>query len=303
MNFQTPILFIIFNRPDTTQRVFDEIKKVKPSRLYVSADGPRAGRKDDEEKCKQTRAILEQVDWECEIVKNFSEVNKGCRNAVSSAITWYFSKVEEGIILEDDCLPHPHFFVYAEACLERYRNDMRVMHINGSNYQMGWKKNPEESYYFSRNNSIWGWASWRRAWAFYDVDMKLWPEVKKNQYHHVFALSKADAVNREQIFDLAYNKGIDTWDYQWSFAILANSGLSIVPNENLISNIGFGGEATHTTKMNKRANLPTHALTLPLTHPKFMIQDIESDTRLYKLYGKRGYTWQVKNFDKIWLKK
>jgi hypothetical protein len=301
-NSLAPILFIIFNRPDTTQRVFERIRAARPKQLYISADGPRANRPADAEKCKATRAIVEQIDWDCEVHYRFLEENLGCRRAVSSAITWFFEQVEMGMILEDDCLPDPSFFGFATECLEKYKDDDRVFHINGSNYQLGWVRDTDYSYHFSRLNSIWGWASWRRAWKHYDVNIPNWPEVKRKGYHFDFALNRVQALTLENAFDSVYEGRMDTWDFQWTFTILSNNGLSIIPNKNLISNIGFDGEATHTVTKNKRSNLPTQPLALPLQHPPFVIEDMESSKRLFNMFGRRGYVWRLKNWNRLFFK-
>src|SRR5512139_3287315 len=170
---KTPVAFIIFNRPDTAERVFAEIAKARPPKLLVVADGPRANRSGEAEKCAATRAIIDRVDWDCEVLTNFSDTNLGCKNRVSSGIDWVFEQVPEAIILEDDCLPHPTFFRFCEELLERYRDDERIGMISGDNFQLG-QKRTDASYYFSRYNHIWGWASWRRAWRHYDREASAW---------------------------------------------------------------------------------------------------------------------------------
>jgi len=168
--FNTPILFLVFNRPNTTQRVFNVIRQVKPKQLFVAADGPRRDKGADEEKCEATREIVKQIDWDCEVKTLFREENLGCGKAVSSAITWFFENVEEGIILEDDCLPNLDFFGYCEELLDRYRDNREVMFIGGDNFQKG-KKWGDASYYFSAYNHVWGWATWKRTWDIYDFKL------------------------------------------------------------------------------------------------------------------------------------
>ena len=281
MQSKTPILFLIFNRPDFTQLVFDEIKKTKPSRLYVAADGPRKSKMGEVELCAETRKIIEQVDWKCELFTLFRDENLGCKKAVSFAITWFFSHEQEGIILEDDCLPNPTFFNYCEELLEKYRDDDRVMMICGDNFQEDVVCG-DESYYFSKNAHIWGWASWRRAWNKYDVDMGTYTEFKKqNQIRNIFQ----NVVMQRYwilIFDSVFAGKIDTWDYQWMYAILVNGGLNIMPNVNLISNIGFRSDATHTTGDSKKfANMKTGNLDT-INHPIFVMQNKEADDFFYR---------------------
>lgn len=264
---KTPVAFIIFNRPDTTERVFAEIAKAKPPKLLVVADGPRENRPGEAEKCATTRAIIERVDWPCEVLTNFSDVNLGCKKRVSSGIDWVFDNVEEAIILEDDCLPDPNFFRFCEEMLERYRHDQRIGMISGDNFQLG-GRHGEDSYYFSKYVHIWGWATWRDRWhGVYDVSMAHWPMVRDNGRLPDLVFDKDEAGYWAGIFERVYQGGIDTWDYQWVFANWVEGRLSILPSVNLISNIGFGVDATHTTGTSPLANLPTEPMQFPLVHP------------------------------------
>lgn len=169
-SFTTPILFLIFNRPETTERVFQQIRKIQPRQLFVSADGPRPTKIGEQETCEQVQKIIQKIDWKCDLKTNYSEKNLGCRVAVSSGINWFFNHVYEGIILEDDCVPDISFFHFCETMLEYYRNDERIMHIGGFNYQDGIIRG-SGSYYFSQLSHIWGWATWKRAWDKYDVNV------------------------------------------------------------------------------------------------------------------------------------
>lgn len=285
MGINTPVAFLIFNRPDTTERVFREIAKAKPRKLLVVADGARPDRAGEAEKCASARDIIERVDWDCEVLKNYSDVNLGCKKRVSSGIDWVFDIVEEAIILEDDCLPSPSFFPFCEELLERYRHDSRVMQVSGSNYI---DEGTDESYFFSKYGPIWGWASWKRAWKLYDADMKLWPKIKKTRLHYDFCFNENEIAAREEIFDSVFNGNIDTWDFQWVFAKLINNGLSITPQKNLITNIGFGAEATHTkSKDDVRGLLKRNELDFPLSHPDVMIKNYKLDYRYFETFIKR----------------
>ncbi|MDR7372333.1 FkbM family methyltransferase [Flavobacterium aquidurense] len=274
--FKTPILFLIFNRPDTTQQVFDEIKKQKPRYLFVAADGARSHVVDDKDKCQTTREIvLNNIDWDCEVKTLFRDENLGCGVAVSEAISWFFENVEQGIILEDDSLPHSSFFRYSETLLERYRNDEGVMMISGNNFQKGIVRG-DGSYYFSEYAHIWGWATWKKSWLKYDFKMKNWPNFQENRL-----LSKCNG-DRDQytywcnVFQKTYEGEIDTWDYQWMFAIWYSGGITILPNVNLISNIGFGNDATHTRGYSPFSNLKTQDIGAIL-HPKSIKVDKKAD--------------------------
>lgn len=272
----TPVAFIIFNRPDTTARVFAEIAKARPAKLLVVADGARKNRVGEAEKCAATRAIINQVDWPCEVLTNYSDVNLGCKNRVSSGLDWVFEQVPEAIILEDDCLPDPSFFRFCEEVLEKYRDDERIAMISGDNFQFG-NKRGDASYYFSRYNHIWGWASWRRAWKHYDVNMKLWPSFRDDRYLDCLFADKSVKAHWSDTFDAVYAGKIDTWDYQWAFASWANNMLSIMPNVNLISNIGFGIDATHTQDSSIYADMPVQPLSFPLYHPNLILPHIQAD--------------------------
>lgn len=277
----TPVLFLIFNRPDTTQRVFNAIKKAKPKQLFIAADGPRENVKGEKERCEQARKIIEQLDWDCEVKTLSRDKNLGCKIAVSSAIDWFFGNVEEGIILEDDCLPSQSFFWFCQEMLKYYKNDNSIMHITGSNSQFG-KKIGDASYFFSKYGDIWGWATWRRVWKYYDVEMKKFPKFKKdNQMINIFRYKKMQNYY-SYIFEKVYNGKINTWDYQWSFARLIDYGISIQPNVNLIQNIGFGIDATHTHKeipliVNNFAN----NIDFPLIHPFFKIPNNIADKKYF----------------------
>ncbi len=273
---KTPIAFIIFNRPDTTKRVFAEIAKALPSKLLVIADGPRADHPNDAEKCAATRTIIDSVDWDCDVLKNYSDVNLGCKRRVSSGLDWVFNTVEEAIILEDDCLPHPTFFRFCEELLEKYRNDERIAQISGDNFQFG-RKRTAYSYYFSRYNHIWGWASWRRAWKNYDVNMELWPEIRESGMLRDWLGDKKSAKYWEKIFENTYNGKIDTWDYQWTFACWMQSALTILPKVNLVSNIGFSPDSTHPMNLISLDGMKTVSMTFPISHPPYILRDSTAD--------------------------
>ena len=276
-NFKTPILFLIFNRPDTAERVFAEIKKNRPERLFIASDGPRENKEGEKEIVEKTRKmILDMIDWDCEVKTLFREKNLGWKVAVSSAIDWFFEQVEEGIILEDDCLPDQSFFGYCEELLEKYRDDERIMMISGDNFQ---KEDADmiESYYFSKNIHIWGWATWRRSWQKYDVNMKTYPEFKKQRKMQDIYKSLSLQEYFVSIFDAVFAGKIDTWDYQWEYAIWENNGLNVMPNINLISNIGFGINATHTKEVgDKFANMKTGSFKI-IIHPLTIEQNKKVD--------------------------
>lgn len=284
MSLKTPILFLIFNRPEITQRVFNEIKKQKPKYLFIAADGPRSHILEDIEKCKATRdVVIRGIDWDCEVRTLFRDENLGCGVAVSEAITWFFENVEEGIILEDDCLPHSSFFGYCETLLEKYKEDEQVYAIGGSNLQNG-KQMGDASYFFSNYAYVWGWSSWRRAWNSYDFNLK-----QLDTYKQQNLIKKIDTRNIFKnywisIFEKVTNKEIDTWDYQWTFTIWNRGGVTIVPNVNLISNIGFGEEATHTTGSSPLAKMAIKDIGL-IVHPT----DVQADKKADRYVSDTAY--------------
>ncbi|KKQ86154.1 MAG: Nucleotide-diphospho-sugar transferase domain-containing protein [Candidatus Woesebacteria bacterium GW2011_GWB1_38_8] len=248
---KTPLLFLIFNRPSTTAKVFAEIRKIKPKRLFIAADGPRDDVFSDKERCIEARKITENIDWKCNVTRLYRESNLGCKKAVSSAIDWFFENVEEGIILEDDIFPNQSFFKFCERMLALYRKEKRIMHIGGVNFQ-NWDKNVRDGYYFSKYVHIWGWASWKRAWKGYDVNMQDWPEIDSKGILDKYYDNLIEKIYWNTIFEAAYSGKIDTWDYQFVYHIWKNGGISIVPNKNLVSNIGFGKGASHTSSKNSK---------------------------------------------------
>jgi hypothetical protein len=241
----TPVAFIIFNRPDTTEKVFAEIRRARPPRLYIIADGPRSS--EEKELTDATRAVVSRIDWDCSVHEIFSNENLGCRQRVITGLNEVFKQEEEAIILEDDCLPDPSFFTFCEALLQRYKYDHSVMHIGGNNFQFG-QKVGDGDYYFSQYSHIWGWATWKRAWQYYqphiynqnDLIQHILPEVvnkdpKQVDYWH-------------KIARMIERPGYTAWSYHWLFTIWARRAKSIIPNYNLVYNIGFDGIATHTKR-------------------------------------------------------
>lgn len=280
---KTPVAFFVFKRPDTTQKVFEQIRRAKPPKLLVVADGHRPDKVGEAEQCAATRAIIDLVDWDCEVLTNYSEVNLGCKRCVAEGLDWVFSQVEEAIILEDDCLPHPSFFQFCEELLIKYRDDERVVNISGTNLLSKWKAHTQ-SYSFSNYFHCWGWATWRRVWQYYDVEMKLWSQPRYQEKVRNILACDRQYFNRKRHLDHAHAGEIDSWDYQFFFLCLARSGLSIRPAVNLISNIGFTVDSTHTVKPDNRSNLPTTEMSFPLRHPLDIVADRDRDYREYRKF-------------------
>lgn len=275
--FNTAVLFLVFNRPDTTARVFEAIRRARPPRLYVGADGPRSNRPAEAERVAKVRAIVMAVDWPCEVKTLFRDENLGCKRAPSEAITWFFEHEEQGIILEDDCLPHPDYFGFCQALLDKYALDERIWAITGNNFQAGQKRGAA-GYYFSKYYHCAGWAGWRRAWKHSDMSIAFWPKWRQSERWRALM---PDAVERRywsRIFDEVHSGKLDTvWDFSWTASIWYHGGLTAIPNVNLMSNIGYGADATHTIKAkDPMAALPTAPLGT-LTHPSSIEPDLVAD--------------------------
>ena len=283
----TPLLLIAWRRPHTLHQVIDAIRPVAPTRLFVACDGPNAERPGEAEKVAATRAVIEhEIDWPCQIERLYSDVNQGCRLGVSRAITWFFEQVEEGIILEDDCVPHPDFFPYCTTLLERYRHDTRVWSICGSNFQLG-NKRGEASYYFSIHGDSWGWASWRRAWQHYPEGESQWFTFRDSGcLNDVFSIPQEREYWRE-ILDCLFIDGFpDSWDFQWWLASWMNNGLHVWPNACMVSNKGFDNEGTHTFGDNAFASTVLESLG-DLLHPAFVVPCRTADEFAF-LYRRDG---------------
>jgi hypothetical protein len=273
----TPVAFVIFNRPAATRRVFDAIRQARPQQLFVIADAPRADRPDDVAKCAATRAIIEEVDWDCEVFKNYADRNLGCGLRPASGLDWIFKHVETAIVLEDDCLPDPSFFPYCTELLERYRDDPRIFHISGNNFQFG-RQRSEHSYFFSHYTHHWGWATWRRAWEYFDYDLTKWPRLRSTDWLENILDTPAAIDYWQMIFDAVYQGDKEhIWDYQWTFACWLAGGLCIHPQVDLVSNIGFSPEGTHTLRYNQFASLPVTPMRFPLNHPPEIVRDRDAD--------------------------
>jgi hypothetical protein len=274
MPCETPIALFIFRRPDLTFQVFEAIRQAQPKKLFVIAD--ESCNESESILCQQARAVTESVDWDCEVLRNYADKNLGCRKRISSGLDWVFEHVEEAIILEDDCLPHPSFFRYCQELLEHYREDERIWCISGDNFQDGqWRG--DGSYYFSNYNHCWGWASWRRAWQHYDHDLSNWQTVRDGHYLSSILDSELEIKYWCDIFEKLDKLGQpNSWAYPWTFSCWQNSGLTILPNVNLVSNIGFRSDGTHITGDSKFANLPVKNIG-KICHPSFLVRDRNAD--------------------------
>jgi hypothetical protein len=285
---QTPVLLILFNRPEVTARVFSEIAAQRPATLFVAGDGPRDAA--DVERCQEARRVVERVDWPCDVRTNFAERNLGSGLGPTTALDWVFSQVDEAIILEDDCVPAPSFFTYAETLLHHYRDDHRVMEIGGNNYQFGQNQTPY-SYYFSRYAHTHGWATWRRAWKQFDLHIARWPEYRAAGLLDTVCDDPAERRYWTYIFDrIAAGHLTSSWDYQWMLACWAHGGLVAVPHVNLVSNHGYGPDATHTRNPSILAAMPTGELG-EIRHPPDVTRHASADAAMFRTCFGAGMTW------------
>jgi hypothetical protein len=299
VRFSTPILLLVFNRPDYFVRMISVLRKLKPTQLYISGDGARKGNSEDEICCHQIQEAVKLIDWPCQVQTFFRTKNLGCKKAVHSGISWFFTLVEEGIILEDDCLPDPTFFPFCAQLLKKYRNTSQVWHISGSNFIS--LHDVQASYSFSMHPLSWGWATWRRAWKKYDVAIKDWP-TQQEQILRQF-ISRRSRNYWKTILDLMYKQKIDTWDYQWIYLIWKHKGLSIIPSRNLVTNIGFDHRATHTKLFfSPLANYKVKSMEFPLKHPIHMYPNTELDQKIQALFEESRIGKVVRGFTQMFLR-
>ena len=277
--FETPVLLLLFNRPDKTKKVIDLLRKIKPKQVFVSADGPRPGNKNDKILCSNVRElIVSYIDWDCKIFTLYNENNLGCGLAVSRGIDWFFKQVDYGIILEDDCILSESFFSFSQELLVRYKDRPDIMMIRAINFIHDEVKTLD-SYYFSNIPYIWGWATWARAWKLYDYNMTDWSKLKRSMFQNKFS-SRILPKYFTKRYDRVYKGGIDTWDTQWVYTIHKNNGITIVPSVNMVRNIGFDEMATHTL-----GDTPSYVKKLRLyelksiQHPDFVNVNFKMDER------------------------
>ncbi len=267
-------LLIAFNRPKETKEVFDAIRNAKPRKLYIATDGARITHPNDTILLEETRKIFDNIDWECEVKTLHSEVNQGCKVAVSSAIDWFFKHEEVGIILEDDCKPSLSFFHFCDEMLNRYRDDNRVMQISGSHLVSNHNSHYPYSYYFTRLNDIWGWATWRRAWKHFSLDMPNYLEFKKGSNLQNYGLKPEITKWLQSYLDDTYFNDSRIWSIQWTYAMIVNNGLSINPSSNLVENIGFTKDGTGANSSFNSFNLYNNFKIQSMgniSHPPFIL--------------------------------
>lgn len=289
----TPVVFIIFNRPDTTERVFERINAVEPSELFIIADGPREDYPGDVNDCAAAREIVTRIEWECDVHRLYREQNTGLPEAVYEGLDWVFEQVPEAIVLEDDTVPNRDFFRFCETMLERYHDDERVMSITGTNRLETWKDDRQD-YHFVTYQGVWGWATWRRAWELYDPEMRSWPDPEVQKRIRDFICDDERFEYHRPRFQSCYEGRAPAWSKRWEFAHYLNSGLSVVPSRNLVSNVGFDERGLHTTDPDDPlADLPQQTLEFPLEKRTVVAPDREYERRCFEQFRRPSRTQRL----------
>lgn len=285
---EVPVALICFNRPAQTARAMEALRKARPKKLYVIADAARTHVATDEARCAEVRAIATRIDWPCELVTDFAQTNMGCRDRIISGLSKAFEESERLIIIEDDCVPHPDFFRFAQEMLERYAENGRVFSVSGDNFQAR-TPSTHTSYYFSRIFHCWGWASWRDRWQSIDFSMSQWPRLRDNGWLISTLGTPVAAEHYRHAFDETFHKKNNSWAYRASFASLAGNFVNILPSVNMVTNIGAGEDATHTKDNTGFEGRTAHGLDFPLTHPASMAIDEAADRHTF---NSMGGTWR-----------
>lgn len=290
-SLSVPISFHIFNRPDSTRKVFEAIRSARPEKLFVTADGPRADIASDAQKCSETRAIIDSIDWDCDLVTRFSDENRGSFKSTSEGITHVFQEVDRAIFLEDDCIPHPTFFRYCHELLDYYENDERVALIAGTNFLFGKHATPY-SYHFSRYTHMWGWAAWKRTWDKVDLEMQNWPAFRDVGGLNARFRNKHEILYWQGIMQGMYEgKTGPHWDYLLILSMFINNSLAVKPAVNLINNSGFGEESTHFRSKTLMHEVATTAMEFPLSHPPGINRHVAADDYVEARVFSRGWRY------------
>ena len=279
---KAPIIFCIFNRPRHVKKSLDAIRKHRPDKIYVVGDGPREFVDTDGDMVNQAREIIKTIDWPCEINTNYSDVNLGCRIRFETGMDWVFSHEDRAIIIEDDVVPNEDFFKFCDILLEKYKDQSNITSITGNNFQDG-NIRGTSSYYFSKYSHIWGWATWSRAWKYYDPKLSFWPQWKLSKDWKNQALNSNERKYWEDIFNRINNNALESWDYSWNGSIWYRKGLTVTPNVNLATNVGMGPDGTHCIYKEDQEGIPTQSLG-GLSHPDQIIQNKAADKYAFKFH-------------------
>lgn len=284
-----PLLILVYNRPSETEILINNLKKIKPKKIFISADGPKNASLDIKRN-KEVKNILKKINWTKDIQLNYLKKNYGCKESVSKAIGWFFSKVKMGIILEDDCIPNKDFFLFTKEILVKYKNNNKIFMVSGNNF-LKKKIKINDSYYFSKYNHCWGWASWARAWKNYDKNLTSWNNFKKSKLWKNKFNNEYEKTYWEKIFDLCYKKKINSWAYPWLYSIWKKNGLCIIPKVNLVKNIGFNLNASNTFS-HQEFNYETNSIGNKISHPKIIkINNFADNFVLNNFFCPKNFIW------------
>lgn len=282
---KTPLLLLIYNRPEVTKVLFNKIKKIKPKIIYIAADGPKENDQNDLERCEKVRNIFNKIDWNCKIHKRYNKKNYGCRNSIIQSINWFFKKEKYGIILEDDCIPSTDFFWLSKILLKKYEKNNKVFCISGSNYLKNFQK-VNNSYYFSKYPHCWGWATWRRAWKKNEPNIKFWPKFKNSLDWRDINNNMIEHKYWNKIFDKCYKGKFNSWAYPWTLSVWKNKGLTIIPKKNLVKNIGYGSDSTNSIFRNINDIYKVKKIERKIKHPKIIKSDLKKDNFVFDSHYK-----------------
>ena len=285
MQLKTPVSFFVFNRPHLTEETFSRIREQRPSRLLVVADGPRPDHATDHAQVVAVRRIVQNVDWPCDVERLYAEENLGLRERMSTGLSWVFTRVDRAIVLEDDCVPNTTFFRFCEELLDYYEDDPRVGMITGNNFQGGnWRG--DGSYYFSKYPHCWGWATWARAWQLHDPSMPYWPAMESTPNWAELIGDPFEQQYWARIFDMVTETDFESWAYPWTATCFYYGLLTATPNVNLVANIGFGPDATHT-RLAKSPAVETQPMG-SIRHPDVVRRNREAESHDFEhVYGGR----------------
>lgn len=307
-----PVLMVFFNRSEPLKKVFEAVRKARPKKLFLAQDGPRPSNAIDVRNIVACRDVVKNIDWDCDVYTNYSDINLGCGKRMSSAITWAFEHVDRLMILEDDCVPNQSFFPFCEELLERYKDDERISMISGMNHLEKYQNYNNDSYIFCSSGAIWGWATWKRQWQNYDFEMNfvdrldVFNKIKKSNYPKCY---KKDLIKqgKNRVETLKKGKKLSSWTFQYNMIRFLNNQVTIVPSVNMISNVGLTGDSTHassTMKMipkglQKVFYMERHDIPFPLKHPEVIYRDDEFDKKVWRLMGMPTHVAVHRKFSSI----
>lgn len=273
-----PVLLLAHRRPELTALVLQRVRAARPTRLLVSIDGPRPGHSLDRDAIAEVQGLAKAVDWPCEVSVRVGDTNLGCRWGPSAGLDWAFECVDRAIVLEDDCVADPTFFRYCAELLDRYAGDDRVMGIGGYRNE-GPDLADGPSYGFSRYTATWGWATWANRWHDVDVAMSDWEQLRDTSWLSHQLTDPVVEAHWRRTFD-AMTAGLDAWDYALQFALWRSGRFWVRPMTNLIQNVGFGADATHTVQDDNAASRPAASMGFPMCHPEAVGADPARDAHI-----------------------